>query len=221
MYHVTRCQRPPGSGATWPASSSVDQRDRDRAGGEPGARGERVDVDRIVPERARGRARRRRRPPARCRRAAGPGPLPAPGRAPPARPARSRRAWRLRGSGVTAFRKRRMDRAGNREHVAALLRGEARGDERADDSVASTTSTPRARPLISAIAAGKILLAAAACPAEFARARPPSAADRVREVAIALPDRRGRVRCRRPRCCCRRRQARRDARRRRCRAPAR
>ena len=61
----------------------------------------------------------------------------------------------MRISAVATFGERRVDGTGNREHLAPLLGRHPRGDQRAEPSAASTTSTPRASPLIRRLRRGK------------------------------------------------------------------
>ena len=92
---------------------------------------------------------------------------------------------------MAALRKRRMDRPGQREHLAALLAGEARGDERArrkrrlDDEHAAREAAHQP------VAARKVLLAAAACRARIRRATSRARRARARGRDCA-PDRRDR-----------------------------
>src|SRR4029079_15178101 len=109
----------------------LDQRDRYRAGVEPGAFGKQVDVGRIVAqlrEDPRSIALGRRR--AARQRAGG---SPRRGQAQLFQDILRRldELGAFLDQAMAPFRKRRMNRAGNRKHFAALLRGKARSDERA------------------------------------------------------------------------------------------
>ena len=143
---------------------------------QPRARDQRVEVDRIVAQRVEQRAHARRRRAA-VRRVA------TSAATAPAMPQLLEHVLRgldeLRAFAdqlVTALRERRMDRAGNREHVAALLAGEARGDERARRQRRLDDEHAAREPADQAIAARKVLLARRRAGRELGQRAPPRAA---------------------------------------------
>ena len=197
-----RCQRPPGNAATWPSSSSCGQLRRDRLGGEPAARDQRVDVDRIVADASSSGA-------IAARWRAGAAGVRAGGR----RRAASRSSSSTSCAVSTSFAPSRISLwqpFANGEWIEPGIANTSRPCSPAqravisepDDSVASTTSTPRARPLISRLRRGKFSLQRRRAGREFGQRcrRAPRSRARGRDCA---PDRRGRGPCR-PRRACRR-----------------
>ena len=105
--------------------------------------------------------------------------------------------------GVAAARLRRVDRAGNREHLAAGLGGQPGGDQRAGRSAASTTRVPRARPAMMRFLIGKFCGQRRRADRELADQQA-GGGDAVRQRAVPCRVDDGPGRCRRPRSCCRR-----------------
>ena len=196
----------PASGATRARELELGQLGGHGVRRQPGALDEGIDVDRIVAQRRQHRAvpadgsgRRRSATGAAAARQAA---------APPGRPAPFRRAWRRRGSacGSRATAASGWIRGSRRPRVPVRRRRRAVMSE-PEDSAASTTSTPRARPLMSRLRRGKFQARAAACRAGIRtacrRARRSHAPGRV-----AARDRPGRARCRSRRSSMPRRRAR-------------
>ncbi len=182
-----RCQRPPASAATRPSSSSAVSAAATAAAGSPRACGERVDVGRVVAQRRDDRASRRRR-----RRRAGAGSAPA-SWATPMRETRARRGCPVRSR--RASRPSRMSRWPPFENGEWIDPGSANTSRpcspasRAvmsdpDDSVASTTSTPRARPLTRRLRRGKFCLQRRRARRELGDDEP-ARRELVREIAVA------------------------------------
>ena len=156
--HAMRCQRPPGSAATRPSSSSVIECRGDRVGAESRARDQQVEVDRVVPDR---RAAARAHPAAARARRLQSAQCGAIAASPQLLEHVLRGLDQLRAFAdqlVAALRERRMDRAGDREHVAALLAGEARGDQRARRQRRLDDEHAAREPAISRLRRGKFSL---------------------------------------------------------------
>ena len=180
-----RCQSPPGSAATWPSSSSAVSAASDRV---PPCAPQRADQG-VDVGRGRGPAPRGRPPPR--------GPPAGDRPAAPVRrratgsrarrgcPAPSRPASRRRGSaGGSPWRSGEWIEPGNAKTSRPCSAASRAVMSEPDDSVASTTSTPRARPLMRRLRRGKVRRARRRARRKFRHERA-ARRERVREVAVA------------------------------------